>query len=184
MFEMGIDVWPPQAPTNVAAEPGTGRLHLNWTASTFPDIRRYDFYCDPPRGVSMPVEPGTFVDCWSDAFAPGGLPDTSHDPYRCGTVSGREASSGDVEGLSNETSYVVSVVGVDTLSNVGVFSSPMCPTPHAGADPPPRPRDDSLCSISRVDPRASWLDAAWLAMALGALGRRRSRRLSAPHSAP
>jgi hypothetical protein len=174
MFNMGYDIWGPEAPTDVSALAGTARLKLSWTPSVSSDVTGYKVYCDPPPGASAPVDPGTFVACASDAFVPGDLPDGTHEPYLAGMTTGVAASSAVVDGLSNGTAYVVSLAGVDQVGNAGVFSLQACATPQAGADPPPRAKDDSLCSISRVDTRSSWSGVGWIVMAIG-VGRGRRK---------
>jgi hypothetical protein len=51
IFNTGIDIWGPSAPTGVTAGQGETRLHLDWTRSTSADIIGYNIYCDPPQGA-------------------------------------------------------------------------------------------------------------------------------------
>lgn len=83
-YQMGYDIWGPDPPTGVVANPGETRILLSWTSSTSTDIVRYDFYCDPPPGATrdagvttvglLPPYPGLTPLAFDSGFGTGGVP--------------------------------------------------------------------------------------------------------------
>jgi hypothetical protein len=71
--DIGYDVVPPAAPTNVTASSGETRLFVDWTAPKQNDVRSYVLYCDSaPNAVydaEAPVRTRSFADTAEEAGA-------------------------------------------------------------------------------------------------------------------
>jgi hypothetical protein len=117
----------------------------------------------------------------NSVLKPGGLPDEA---YNCGS-SGRNASDGTAQGLTNGTTYVVAVAAVDTVGNVGRLSANVCEVPVNLTDFYELYRGrgglggGGICSVSSVRPGtvSTWL-LSLVGIFVGAGAVRRLRRRS------
>jgi hypothetical protein len=120
--------------------------------------------------------------CNSGSILKPGQPVDALAAYKCGSSTGKQATSGTVGGLVNSVEYTVAVAGVDSVRNQGVLSGQGCGTPEEITDFFELYKEagghggGGLCSVVRPRSRAPGLGVALCTMAAALLLRRRSKR--------
>ncbi len=133
--ETSYDLLGPEPPHSVKAGIGDEQIPLSWKVSeTTEDASGYHFYCAPADSSGDGQSGGAGgegsgeAECTSSVLIPGETPDPA---YRCGSVSGLLATSGDASGdIENGQVYAVAVVAEDQVGNEGVLSEIACAHPQ------------------------------------------------------
>jgi MYXO-CTERM domain-containing protein len=161
--DAGIDLDPPAAPEDVRADPGSGRLSVNWSASADDDLGGYQVFCDAPSSQSSACQT-------EDSGAANVAP--------CATASAQETSAV-TAALKNGTLHSVSVIAEDEVGNFSdpsgvACATPVASTPVASTSVPKVPPDGCSCRLATHPNRDPFMFGVLPALsALVALRRRR-----------
>lgn len=95
---------PPEPPSNVSASPGDSYVTVNWTKHRDEDIKEFSIY-----------------------YSTSPFPNSNSSSK---TIEGRSATSGDISGLQNGSTYYFTVQAVDVYNNKSQFSNQVSATPE------------------------------------------------------